>query len=159
MAEEKDAKFALEQYRNILGYLQYENTIYWTRSGFMLIAHSTLFGFLTRLLPQSNAEKAWQGIGLSFGVCMLGLALSFLWTRAIMEGLRWIDRWHSILLTLEPDAYGEIAVFRGAVTSGDHSAPRRGVSKVALDVALLFRYVWLAALAYIATIGINKFVG
>ncbi len=66
--EEIDAtKIAIERYRNIIGYLQYENSMYWTRRGLMLIAHSTLFGFLRgycRKLAQSShgSTSHWRPV-------------------------------------------------------------------------------------------------
>jgi len=50
-AEVEDPKLALERYRNVMGYLQYENTAFWTRSGFMLVGQTALLNGLNRGLP------------------------------------------------------------------------------------------------------------
>jgi hypothetical protein len=135
-----DTKLALERYRNILGYLQYENTIYWTRSGFMLVAHSALFGFLARLMSDI-ADPTWPRVGLVFFASIFGLVLSYLWTLTIHKGNGWIDRWHSILLRIEKPAYGDIFVFREEAS--DANQPYKGIRKVAEHVALLFRGAWV----------------
>lgn len=155
MNEPKDPKIALEQYRNVLGYLQYENTIYWTRSGFMLVAHSALLGFLTKLMPSPD-EANWQSIGLSFGISLFGLALSLLWMKALLSALWWINRWHGILLRLEPDAYGDIEVFRGAVAAEGDTKTRHGARRIAEQVALLFRLVWVAAILYAIVLAVMR---
>lgn len=154
--DEGAQKIALEQYRNVIGYLQYENTTYWTRSGFMLIAHAALLGFLTRLLPDQPSAASWQSIGLTFGVSLFGLALSLLWMRAIQDAIWWINRWLTILLVLEPQAYGEINVFRDVPELGDPNAPPHRLRKVAEQVVWLFRAVWISGVLYAAALAAQK---
>lgn len=152
-SETKDPKIALEQYRNIIGYLQYENSTFWTRSGFMLVAHSALLGFLTRLLPEPVRDAPWLSITLSISISVVGLVLSLLWTRAIDGALWWIERWHRILVAIEPDAYGSTDVFRGAVGDDNQVAPHKSTRTVAKDVARIFRLAWIVAIVY--TIGVT----
>ena len=104
--EEIDAtKIAIERYRNIIGYLQYENSMYWTRRGLMLIAHSTLLGFLTKVLQEIGPGQSWFDIIVALSVSAVGLLLSILWVRLLDGSLWWIERWHQVLLVLEPVAY------------------------------------------------------
>ena len=143
-----DPKLAIERYRNVIGYLQYENTTYWTRSGFMLVANSALLGMLSRSVPDPSASAPWLSVVVWQVVCMIGLYLSVMWIRALQGALLWISRWHDILLQLEPEAYGAINVFRDAVFPGDSRARRHEVRRVAERVARLFRLAWCFALIY-----------
>lgn len=147
--EDIDAtKIAIERYRNVIGYLQYENTIYWTRTGLMLIAHSTLFGFLTKVLQEIGSKQTWFDITMAFSVSIVGLLLSILWTRLLEGSLWWIERWHQVLLDLEPVAYGAINVFRGVVGASADEGPHQRTRGIARQLAVLFRAIWIASLAY-----------
>jgi hypothetical protein len=154
-----DPKIALERYRNVIGYLQYENNTFWVRSGFMLVAHSALLGFLTKILPEPTSSAASMNIVLSLGIGIVGLILSFLWTGVIQGALWWIERWHSILLSLEPEAYGTVEVFRGAVGDRSQEERHRSTRGAARRVALLFRIAWIVAVIYTTYVAALKWAG
>src|SRR5207253_1996939 len=135
-------KIALEQYRNVIGYLQYENTVYWTRSGFMLVAQVALLGFLARAFPTFEEKTGWIGGIVIIGLGVFGLILCYQWNRVNDGALWWINRWHSILLTIEPKAYEDIKVFRGAVDQTEHHTDRRPVKIASKYVLLLFASIW-----------------
>lgn len=156
MEDPLDPKIALERYRNVIGYLQYENNTFWVRSGFMLVAHSALLGFLAKVLPEPTRNAPWMSIGVSVSIGMLGLALSFLWVRTIEGALWWIQRWQNILLELEPAAYGKIHVFRGVVDPGSDDRPHHSTRGTAKRVAILFRVTWISALLYTGYVALTK---
>lgn len=106
-------KLALERYRNILGYLQYEQAVYWTRVGFVITAQAALAAIGARLIYEAMRTPSALAISMSAGICLVALALGAIGIRTTTGSLRWIYRWQEILRRLEPDAYGDIEVFRG----------------------------------------------
>jgi hypothetical protein len=152
----EDTKIALERFRNVLGYLQYENTVYWTRSGFLLTAEAALLGFSARVVPTDTAIASWPALVLGLGLCAVGLILCWLGLRMIRNSLHWIDRWIQLLTVIEPTAYGEeLKVFRGLEAS---SAPTP--SHFARDTAKYLIYVfvlaWLAIAGYLLFLAATK---
>lgn len=144
-----EQKIKLEQYRNILGYLQYENRTYWTRSGFMIVAQTILFRFITQKLPLVKEEDFWFNITAVAFSCILGFYLTSLWRTINKSGKWWIERWHSILLELEPDAYGDIEVFRGVVDNTKKTDARPSVKQVVEQVTTVFLLIWILSSIYV----------
>jgi hypothetical protein len=139
MSEEENQGIALSKYQTILGYLQYENTVFWTRSGFVLIAQTALLGFYVTMLPR--AEKPTAGIALQLGCLgVIGLLLVALWFFAIASGTWWINRWRDILGELEEPAWGKRNILREA-------NPPWGARFAATYVAALFGVIWLVGVA------------
>jgi len=143
-------KMGLARYRNILGYLQYENAIYWTRVGFLITAQAVLVGFGGRLLfgTQSGATEP-LAFWFAGGVCVLGLALCIIGLRTTRGSLRWIYRWQGILRKLESDAYGEIEVFRGT-ENGLPGFPGHSVRDAANHVLYVFGVSWFGLFIVLA---------
>ncbi len=142
-------KIALERYRNVIGYLQYENAIYWTRVGFFITAQAALVGFGGRLLFDALGKFDTLGFWFAGGICVLGLALCTIGLRTTKGSLRWIYRWQSILRKLEPDAYGEIEVFRGT-ENGLPGLSGYSVRDAANHVLYVFGVSWLGLLIVLA---------
>jgi hypothetical protein len=142
-------KLALERYRNVIGYLQYENGIFWTRVGFIIAAQAGLIAFdvqlLFSVLQKPNSLAFWF-VG---GICVLGLAICFIGLRTTSGSKRWIYRWRDILLKLEPDAYGEIEVFRGTENSAP-GLPRHSTREAANHLLYVFVASWLVLLVVLA---------
>jgi hypothetical protein len=151
-----DRKVALEQYRNVLGYLQYENTAYRTRSGFMLVAQAALPSPLARVTPLSSSQVNWYVVVLILGLATIGLMLCRLWWLAAEGPSWWIERWHDVLVKLEPRAYGDIEVFRGAVDITKQPPDRIPTKRLVTDVVRLFSAVWILVLA--AGVGMGVYV-
>jgi len=147
----QEQKIALEQYRNILGYLQYENTMYWTRAGFMLVAQAALLSPLARLLPLSPSKVDWGFVAVTIGLGTFGLVLCYLWLQVIGGVLWWIDRWHELLVKIEPAAYGDTKVFRGAVDRTEQHPTRIPTKPIVRAVVRLFVVVWI--LVVVAGVG------
>jgi hypothetical protein len=53
---------------------------------------------------------------------MAGFMLSVLWSRALTVGEFWISRWENISLSLEPEALGEIEMWRNCRPTGKDRA-------------------------------------
>jgi hypothetical protein len=148
----------LEQYGILLSYLQYENTTFWTRAGFFLVAHTALFGFVVQILPPfDRCLASWERVAISVIVGITGLLLAKIWWKALRKGEEWIDRWHTCLLELEPLAFGDMQVLRGAVTPGLTRDPKRhGARAVADWVVYLFSVLWGLVFVYGIGIGLLK---
>jgi uncharacterized protein involved in cysteine biosynthesis len=145
MAEEQ--KIALEQFRNVVGYLQYENMAYWTRSGFLLATQAALLGFSARVVPTSTNALSAPAIAICVCLAVVALIICWIGLKMINNSITWIDRWIQILREIEPLAYGDRKVFRGTETSygdpGKHFA--RDTAKYLIFV---FVVAWLALLVY-----------
>jgi hypothetical protein len=150
------ADSTLQRYGQVLSYLIYENTTYWTRSGLLLLAHTSLLGFTAIVLPPFSADALPERVLLLAVIGFVGLLLARFWWTAIKRGIDWIEDWHNLLLKLEPEAYGDIEFFRGKV--GSRARPtRHNVRQVARRVAAVFVIIWAGTLAYaLALVGLLR---
>jgi hypothetical protein len=158
MEETPRIERALEKYAVILPYLAYENTTFWTRSGFFLVGHAALLAFVaTAGLPVET--DATEKFATSLVVGTVGLILGAAWLFSIAAGKYWIERWHSVLLKLERDAFGDLEVLRGYVWPDDRNAPKRkgalwahlSGKYVVTFVAVIFTLLWVSYLGWCAT--------
>jgi|GEM_PF-6313821 len=151
-----DQKLALEQFRNVIGYLQYENTVYWTRSGFLLTAEAALLGFNARVVPTSVSDASWPALGIAFGLCAVALVLCWLGLKMIENSLYWINRWIGLLQSMEPDAFGDkYKIFRDLDTS-DGQASTHFARDTAKYLIYVFIVAWLMLLLYLLVVAIAK---
>jgi hypothetical protein len=141
------ADSALQRYGQVLSYLIYENTTYWTRSGLLLLAHTSLLGFTAIIVPPFSADAQPERVLLLAVIGFVGLRLARLWWTALQWGIEWIECWHRLLLELEPEAYGDTYFFRGQVGPRVRAA-RHSVRQVAHRVAVLFAIIWAGTLVY-----------
>ncbi len=139
-------KLALERYRNILTYLQYEQAIYWTRVGFVITAQAALAGFGARLIYEALLNPTVLSMVMSSGICIVALSVAVIGIRTTTGSLRWIYRWQNILRKLEPDAYGDIEVFRGTEIKVP-GLPNHSVRAAADHILYVFIAGWLVLLA------------
>ena len=146
--EPADTELALKRYDVVLKYFTYENTIYWTRSQFFLVANAGLFGFVASKLMTSDAIAHPIVIA---AVCVAGLIISFLWYRVLRSAEYWTLRWESICLGLEGIAFGATEVLRNCRPTGHFST-----KSVARHSAILFIVIWLLSLVYIAVPAISN---
>lgn len=105
-------RVALERYRIVAAYLQYENTIYWQRGQLFLVASAALFGFASQNLPLLSAAQPIEEVIVCLGLALAGLVLANLWHRSLRAGEFWVHHWHDVLRSLEPQAFGEHRLFR-----------------------------------------------
>ena len=138
-------KLALERYRNILSYLQYEQAIYWTRVGFVITAQAALAGLGARFIYEALQVPTVLSIAMSAGICVMALSVGVIGIRTTTGSLRWIYRWQDILRKLEPDAYGEIEVFRGTEAKVP-GLPNHSVRAAANHILYVFIAAWLILL-------------
>lgn len=140
-----EPEHALKIYDTFTRYLAYENTIFWTRSQHFLVAHAALLGFFAAAAFGKGQVSSPHIVPLlPTLICAVGLALSFLWHRALTTGDYWTGHWMDILKELESKATGEIPAFREFTTD------RRYVSGkgVARQCAWLFSGVWTLGIIY-----------
>jgi hypothetical protein len=142
---------ALKRYGEVFRYLIYENTVYWTRSQFFLIANAGLLGFVTAKLPFSFREFAYSQAAALAVACLGGMYLTWLWSRALSTGEHWISRWETICISFESEAFGSTEVLRNGRLGKPDSAKRVAHRCVALFVAL-----WILAATYLAAMMILK---
>jgi hypothetical protein len=130
-------KVALEQYRNVLGQLQHENAMTWTRSGFLIVAQAAI---LTAFGRWVSVRVSFWDVVLMYALPMAGLFLTLLWGSLLKTSRWWTDHWHRTLLQLEPDAYGEVKVYRGAIGP---TYPREYTwHSAAMNLCWVFRVLW-----------------
>jgi hypothetical protein len=141
---------ALERFSTISSYLQYENTAFWTRSGFILVAQAALLGFFANMLPEQSSS--WPRVIAGFVIALVGIALTFIWNYAIRVGRDWTDRWLKLLKEhLEPAAFGDLEVFR---MRDDPDRP--SARAVAAAVAWLFGILWFGSALYGISVIVQK---
>src|SRR5688572_28010002 len=92
-------KIALEMYRNVIGYLQYENAAYWTRAGFMLVVQSILVSLVGKLVVEGGDNKLHSSTVLA-GTGLLGIALCAVSWRIASIGVKWTTRWKEKLVEI-----------------------------------------------------------
>jgi hypothetical protein len=85
----RDADLALRGYGVILGYLQYDNTVPWTRSRPFLVANAVLLGFLGHNSPLIDADP-WACLVTSMLSAGNGLTLTIVWLVTSKKGERYV---------------------------------------------------------------------
>lgn len=146
---------ALERYRIVMGYLQYENSVFWQRGHFFFLTSAALFGFVSSRLPLLTRNSSWENVGATLVMSIAGLVLCLLWKRALDAGNFWIAHWHHILRDqLEPLAFPEdIRVLRDF--GPEPADPRRVKARLVAEGPIyLFMVLWLL-LAVLSCCGIG----
>ena len=103
------ADIALKRFDTVMRYLAYENAAYYTRGQFFLAANGALLAFASNTLTKPHDISAMRLVQI---ISVFGLALTFLWMRSEKNAKYWIDRWEDICKKFEPDAFGEVKVWR-----------------------------------------------
>jgi hypothetical protein len=144
-AELNPRDVALTRYGQVLGYLQYENTVYWTRVGFVMAAQAALIAFSANHMLAVQNPHSPLSLPVALGAGVLGLVLCLLGLRMVQGSVRWINHWHDLLRELELTAYGDIQVFRntGSIARGGHSY---AIKDAASQVMYVFIVAWLLLL-------------
>ena len=138
----KRQEWALKQYDTLMRYLAYEGTVFWNRSQHFLVAHAVMFAFLAASQFPTDVENTkWIQMLLLGVVCVAGIKLAALWRSVILAGNFWTNRWEKLLQEIEPDAFGQRRVLRGA---GDDvlADERRSGKRAAQIAATLFTVLW-----------------
>jgi hypothetical protein len=137
----------LEQYGIIMSYLQYENSMYWGRANFFLIACTALFGFVAMNLPTLTKATRWESLLALLAASGAGLALSLLWKLGLQSGEFWIHHWHSVLKDLEQGAFEDLTLLR-QFQPNQGSPKHVSARKVARSTLLVFYVLWGVLLVY-----------
>ncbi len=113
----KGKPLELEQYSILMSYLQHENSSYWTKNGFFLIANSIFLGFIFSAIKNPDdiikIVEAYGIVGI-FPI-VFGFIITLFWIGIIQGSERWINLYHSALVHLEEKAFPNIRVLRGRV--------------------------------------------
>jgi len=138
----------LEQFGQVMSYLQYENSVSWDRANFFLLASTALLGLGAASLLPLGKTPTWEKIIILTVLCLAGLRLSHLWKRMLDAADYWQDHWHSILRQLEPEAFGDLKLFR--VPPPEQGGPARQRARVLGRQTLsLFVVLWSLLLVYV----------
>jgi hypothetical protein len=139
---------ALKQFDIAVRYASFETGMYWSRSQFFLVANSTLLGFTASSLLRGNLTYPY----FWYGLCIFGAGLSVFWYLTLRAGQYWIDRWERLCMKFEPEALGEVEMFRNC-----RSDTHMSTKTIARMIACLFVGVWLLAALYagFTTIGVT----
>lgn len=148
---------ALKRYGQVLGTMQYESNVFWTRSQLFLAAHALLLGFaFNGILEILKKEPLWMHLLVVGAICIAGIALSVLWKQAHQAGLYWIDHWRDVLLKLEDVAYGpDLPVHRKFPEKPGYIS----ATGVAKKTSTLFLWVWILATLFVALLEFMKCAG
>ncbi|MCP5107062.1 MAG: hypothetical protein GY950_26995 [bacterium] len=65
----------LQKYNILMSYLQYENSSFWSRNNFFILANTALLGFLIQKLPNICPPTIWENIIIPFVYSIAGLVL------------------------------------------------------------------------------------
>jgi len=137
----------VQQYEILMSYLQYENSAYWGRANFFLVASIAFAGFVMTNIPSFEEALSWKQVFTFLVSSLIGLSLSFLWWKSLQSGEFWIDRWHFLLKKIEPDVFGDMEVIRGMKQreGGPSRVSARRISRLTVG---LFGVLWSLALIY-----------
>ena len=128
-----DTGEATERLRMAMNYLQYENTVYWTRNTFFLAAQALAFsGYL--------ASKANTADVITLVMLVFGLTSAATWCVVLQYGNDWIDKAHQDVTRLEERAYGGKWFFQTRWRLG-------GIKTALAVVPILAILCWLVLLA------------
>lgn len=145
MKEKDKNNEELQKYNILMSYLQYENSSFWDRNNFFILANTALLGFLIANLPNIYSPTSWERILIPFVYCFAGLFLSLLWRSALKKSEFWIKHWHSLLKKIEAGAFGELFVLR----DDPNKIKKSGAKKIAYKVWGLFFVLWILSILYI----------
>jgi len=148
----------VRQFGVVAGYLQYENSVYWTRSQLFLVGNSALVGLLATALPLT-ASVSWSRIYTLAVAFTLGLILCILWLKILLAACGWIDHWHKQLRHLEQTAFppGTLTPDGEGLFRNVNSIEARGpIKKWSLCICWSFIAIWVLALSYLAVVAAAK---
>jgi len=160
--DEKDRiDIALKRYDSILRYIAYENSVYWTRAQFFLVANSALLALVfSQFGRETPSEVLWSRIVFQIIACVIGGLLTWLWKGVVENGDQWLRHWKEILeYDLESDAFGSINVVRPWEfrTPPDPPLSRaRSTRQIARWLVYLFAGAWSIGMFYSILFGLAK---
>lgn len=141
----EETKDELQKYGILMSYLEYENSSFWNRNNFFMVAHSALLGFFIPKLPNICSATNWDEVIIPFFYCSAGLILSWLWLLQFNESKLWIKHWHSLLRGIEEEAFGKLLVHR----KNPKKIGKYGAKKIAKCVLYLFLGLWIFFIVYL----------
>jgi hypothetical protein len=145
----------LKRFDIVCRYLQYENTVYWTRSQLFLVANAALLGFLANRLPE-DTKASWVRMIVVLVLLLLGLGLSILWLLILRAAHGWIEHWHSHLKHLEPMAFPNGALKSPLFADVDRLEAHWPIKRLSLVIVYAFIGVWFLAVIFAIGLAVLK---
>lgn len=132
----------IEKYGILMSYLEYENSMFWGRANYFLLAQTALFGFTLTNLPALVKSTPLEKIIIPGVAGVVGLIIAYSWWKALKSGELWINRWHTLIISLEPKVFGELNVIRERDPKGERA------KNTAYHMVIIFIFLWLLAIIY-----------
>ena len=140
-------KLALEQYRILMPYLVYENTVYWQRANFFLVTQTVLLAALLSRFPTVGSSDT--ALLIAHGMAtVIGLCITIFWYQGLRMAEWWIVRWHDRLAYLEPKVFGSVSIMR-------RSTQVPSLKQTAYSALWTFRTIWITYGWYIYWLAIR----
>lgn len=143
----------LQQYGIVMNYFAQEKRAFVGRTNLFLIANAGMAGFVSNALARLSPNDAWSSIAQPTALCIAGLFVTWLWSRAIHMGTFWLGHYRQILKKLEPTAFGDVQVVRGQEDGEEEHAEAKRIARASLA---LFAVLWVVALTNCAVILVIK---
>ncbi len=149
----------VRQFGVVCGYLQYENTVYWTRSQLFVVANAALIGLLANALPTST-KVPWVRIYTLLGPFLVGFVVCYLWLKILWAAHGWIDHWHAQLQHLEPQAFPDNTLTDAGLFSKVNEHERQWpIKRSSLQLCYTFIAFWSLVLVYMLVLAVMKISG
>ena len=123
----------LKKFEILTNYLIYENTIFWSRSNYFLIAITGLLGLTITQIP-SYILFEMQKVLTIFTLSFIGIILCYSWHCALKGGEFWINHWHELIIKYEKKCWEEELFAKYATRPGFHREPRFKAREIAYHV-------------------------
>ncbi|MEK6869526.1 MAG: hypothetical protein AABX63_00240 [Nanoarchaeota archaeon] len=151
MAKLNNSDVAIRRFQIITGLIQYEGTVFWSRSQHYLVANAALLGFIATKLPTTDLDCiTWANLYTVFIGSIGGLLLAIFWNRSLKSAEYYLTRWINIAKDIEPLAFDEGEVFRNAKSSAS-------ARKITNYTSLLFITMWSLVCVFLIICFIWKF--
>ncbi len=143
----------LQQYGIVMNYFAQEKRAFVGRTNLFLIASAGMAGFVSNALSRLSPNDAWSAIAQPAALCVAGLFVTWLWSRAINMGTYWLEHCQQVLKKLEPTAFGDLNVLRGMEAREEEHSEAKRIARASLS---LFALLWVIALTNCAVILVIK---
>ena len=138
-----DVDVALKRFDILFRYLAVENTLYWTRSQFFLVANAALLAALANFLKSATLhELKIQEACIVATIGVIGLCLTLFWGCVLKSSEKWLEWWEKQCLYYEKTAFDGCGVLSESRPPG-----HRSIKAVARWTVRLFLIIWPLILA------------
>lgn len=160
-AEDKSIDLQLESYRLLVGLVQAEEQLLWSRNQVFLVINGAMVTALGLVRPSSNIPLSISSALISnelyIAICIVGALMNFLWLTMIFRSEAFYNHWFEQLKYLEREYLDPIKIFqyaddyfsKGEITLGNQTfrLPREAkfvkIYKALVITSLGFLMVWI----------------